>query len=50
MALKRGIDKAVERATEEIKRPSSLLRRHDRAVGTVSANGDATIGNIIARQ
>ncbi len=49
MALKRGIDKAVERATEEIKRLSKPVRGDMIAqVGTVSANGDQTIGNIIA--
>src|ERR1700716_1783344 len=49
MALKRGIDKAVERATEEIKRLSKPVKGDAIAqVGTVSANGDATIGNIIA--
>jgi chaperonin GroEL len=49
MALKRGIDKAVERATEEIKRLSKPVKGDMIAqVGTVSANGDETIGNIIA--
>ncbi|HEX8136086.1 MAG TPA: chaperonin GroEL [Pyrinomonadaceae bacterium] len=49
MALKRGIDKAVERATEEIKRLSKPVKGDAIAqVGTVSANGDATIGSIIA--
>ncbi len=49
MALKRGIDKAVERATEEIKRLSKPVKGDAIAqVGTVSANGDQTIGNIIA--
>ncbi len=49
MALKRGIDKAVERATEEIKRLSKPVKGDAIAqVGTVSANGDLTIGNIIA--
>jgi chaperonin GroEL len=49
MALKRGIDKAVERATEEIKRLSKPVKGDAIAqVGTVSANGDYTIGNIIA--
>jgi chaperonin GroEL len=49
MALKRGIDKAVERATEEIKRLSKPVKGDAIAqVGTVSANGDSTIGNIIA--
>ena len=49
MALKRGIDKAVERATAEIKRLSKPVKGDAIAqVGTVSANGDQTIGNIIA--
>jgi chaperonin GroEL len=49
MALKRGIDKAVERATAEIKRLSKPVKGDAIAqVGTVSANGDLTIGNIIA--
>jgi chaperonin GroEL len=49
MALKRGIDKAVERAIEEIKRLSKPVKGEAIAqVGTVSANGDQTIGNIIA--
>jgi chaperonin GroEL len=50
MALKRGIDKAVERATEEIHRLSKPVKGEMIAqVGTVSANGDATIGGIIAK-
>jgi chaperonin GroEL len=50
MALKRGIDKAVERAVEEIRRLSKPVRGDMIAqVGTVSANGDATIGTIIAK-
>ena len=49
MALKRGIDKAVERASAEIKRLSKPVKGEAIAqVGTVSANGDQTIGNIIA--
>jgi chaperonin GroEL len=49
MALKRGIDKAVERATEEIRRLAKPVKGDAIAqVGTVSANGDQTIGNIIA--
>ena len=49
MALKRGIDKAVERATEEIKRLSKPVKGDAIAqVGTVSANGDSNIGGIIA--
>ena len=50
MALKRGIDKAVERATEEIHRMAKPVKGDAIAqVGTVSANGDATIGTIIAK-
>jgi chaperonin GroEL len=49
MALKRGIDKAVERGVAEIKRLSKPVKGDMIAqVGTVSANGDQTIGNIIA--
>ncbi|HKS26601.1 MAG TPA: chaperonin GroEL [Pyrinomonadaceae bacterium] len=49
MALKRGIDKAVERAVEEIHRLSKPVKGDAIAqVGTVSANGDTTIGSIIA--
>jgi len=50
MALKRGIDKAVERAIQEIQRMAKPVKGDAIAqVGTVSANGDATIGNIIAK-
>ena len=49
MALKRGIDKAVQRAVEEIGSLSMPVRGEAIAqVGTVSANGDATIGTIIS--
>src|SRR5947207_15430161 len=49
MALKSGIDKAVERATAEIKRLAKPVKGDAiTQVGTVSANGDSTIGNIIA--
>jgi len=49
MALKRGIDKAVEKAIKEIERVSKPVKGDMIAqVGTVSANGDSTIGNIIA--
>ncbi|HKP38279.1 MAG TPA: chaperonin GroEL [Pyrinomonadaceae bacterium] len=49
MALKRGIDKAVEKSVEEIHRMAKPVRGDMIAqVGTVSANGDATIGTIIA--
>src|ERR1700730_8008614 len=50
MALKRGIDKAVEKAVEEIQRMAKPVKGDAISqVGTVSANGDATIGNIIAK-
>ena len=49
MALKRGIDKAVERATSEIKKMAKPVKGEMIAqVGTISANGDATIGELIA--
>ena len=49
MALKRGIDKAVERATREIKKMSKPVTEDMIAqVGTISANGDETIGRLIA--
>jgi len=49
MALKRGIDKAVERATEEIRRMAKPVKGDAIAqVGTISANGDRTIGELIA--
>ncbi len=50
MALKRGIDKAVERVTEEIKKFAKPVSGDSIAqVGTVSANGDTKIGTIIAQ-
>jgi chaperonin GroEL len=49
MALKRGIDKAVERATQEIKKMSKPVTGEMIAqVGTISANGDHSIGELIA--
>src|SRR4249920_914482 len=50
MALKRGIDKAVERATAEIKKLAKPVKGDMIAqVGTISANGDATVGELIAK-
>src|SRR6476620_2665139 len=48
--LKRGIDKAVEAAVAELARVSKKVndREEIRQVATVSANWDATIGDIIA--
>ena len=49
MALKRGIDKAVERATAAIKKLAKPVAGEMIAqVGTISANGDAAIGELIA--
>ena len=49
MDLKRGIEKAVAVVTEEIKKLSKPVKGKMIAqVGTISANSDATIGNIIA--
>ena len=49
MALKRGIDKAVERAIREIKKMSKPVTGGMIAqVGTISANGDHAIGELIA--
>jgi len=49
MAIKRGIDKAVEGAVEEVKKLSKPVSGDMIAqVGSISANSDITIGNIIA--
>jgi len=50
MDLKRGIDRAVEVVVAELKKLSKATQgQKDIAqVGTISANGDATIGRIIA--
>ncbi len=50
MKLKRGIDKAVEEVIKEVRGLSKQVkgRREIAQVATVSANGDDTIGNIIA--
>jgi chaperonin GroEL len=49
MALKRGIEKAVEVVVEEVKKFSKPVSGDMIAqVGTISANGDQTIGNTIA--
>src|SRR5213594_831006 len=50
MDLKRGIEKAVEKAVEEIKKLSKPVSGKAIAqVGTISANNDETIGEIIAQ-
>jgi chaperonin GroEL len=50
MSLKRGIDRAVKVVTEELKKLSKSTKGKDEIaqVGTVSANGDSTIGDMIA--
>jgi chaperonin GroEL len=50
MALKRGIEKAVEVVVEELKKMSKPTKEQQEIsqVGTISANNDQTIGNIIA--
>lgn len=50
MSLKRGIDKAVSAITEELAQLSVPVESREQIaqVATISANGDAEIGNIIA--
>ncbi len=49
MAIKRGIDKAVEKAVEELKKLSKPVKGDMIGqVGAISANNDKTIGEIIA--
>jgi len=50
MAIKRGIDKAVEAIVKELHNLSKPTKdqREIAQVGTISANNDETIGNIIA--
>jgi len=50
MALKRGIEKAVEVVVAELKKLSIATKgkKEISQVATISANNDATIGNLIA--
>ena len=50
MDLKRGIDKAVAAVIEAVKKVSKPIKAHEEIaqVGTISANGDRTIGDKIA--
>jgi chaperonin GroEL len=50
MEIKRGIDKAVDAAVESLKKLSKPVKNHKEIaqVGTISANSDETIGNILA--
>lgn len=51
MEIKRGIDKAVETIVAELKSISKPIKDHKEIaqVGTISANNDKTIGDIIAQ-
>jgi chaperonin GroEL len=50
MDLKRGIQKAVEVVVADLKKRSKKVKSNDeiRQIGTISANGDADIGKMIA--
>ena len=50
MSIKRGIDKAVEKVVDELKSLSKPTRDRSEIaqVGTISANNDKTIGDILA--
>src|SRR5881296_3450611 len=50
MELKRGIDAAVQKAVEALKAQAKPVKERERIaqVGTVSANGDAAIGELFA--
>jgi chaperonin GroEL len=50
MDLKRGIDLAVDKVVEDLKKRSKKLNNHDEVaqVGTVSSNGDKAIGAMLA--
>jgi chaperonin GroEL len=51
MDLKRGVDKAVAKVIEEIKSTSKKVSANSEIaqVGTISANGDTEVGEMIAR-
>ncbi|MBL6852463.1 MAG: chaperonin GroEL [Alphaproteobacteria bacterium] len=50
MDLKRGIEKAVEAVVEDLKKRSKKVKANEEIaqVGTISANGDAEVGKMIA--
>jgi chaperonin GroEL len=50
MDLKRGIQQAVESVVADLKKRSKKVKSNDeiRQVGTISANGDTTVGKMIA--
>jgi len=49
--IKRGMDKAVEAVKKSLEKMSIKVKDHDRIsqVGTISANGDKEIGELLAR-
>src|SRR6476660_7019242 len=51
MDLKRGIETAVNAVVADLKKRSKKVKSNDEIgqVGTISANGDATVGQMIAR-
>ncbi|HXB52001.1 MAG TPA: chaperonin GroEL [Rhizomicrobium sp.] len=51
MDLKRGIEKAVEAVVSELKKRSKKVKSNDEIgqVGTISANGDREVGDMIAK-
>jgi chaperonin GroEL len=51
MDLKRGIQKAVEVVVADLKKRSKKVKSNDeiRQIGTISANGDADVGQMIAK-
>src|SRR3974390_3285073 len=50
MDLKRGVEKAVEAVVADLKKRSKKIKSNDEIaqVGTISANGDTTVGKMIA--
>jgi chaperonin GroEL len=50
MDLKRGVDKAVEAVVADLKKRSKKVKSNEEIgqVGTISANGDKTVGKMIA--
>ena len=50
MAIKRGVDKAVDLVVEELKKMSNPTKEKNEIsqVGTISANNDKTIGDVIS--
>ena len=50
MEIKRGIDKAVDSVVDSLQSQSKTVKDHSEVsqVGTISANGDQTIGELIA--